>query len=255
MATLVVVGSQFHTVYSALGNVLEGNRARDNARPALKPVQEEITENMKKYFDLQLHDLKEAMVDLERRPIKTVFAGNGGAGMLRTHPRDVLSAHASPPQNRRRLYVMTLTDTSLNSLVPIFDYGVDNSPYDPRALVGLPTLQSFNRMMTRGCLKPFGEELRNLIYPQSQPKKYRAYGVWEKTYTIQDRYETARRTTLEFNYEFKGPYKVNNAAPKTVHGQLTTIIGGFPGNNCKEQQFTDTYCWIPPLTKVDPCIG
>jgi hypothetical protein len=152
---------------------------------------------------------------------------------------------------------MTLSDKSLNSLVPIFDYSASNSPYDAKALVGLPTLQSFNKTLTRARLQPYGKELRNLIYPNLQSARYRAYGVWEQSYTVQDRFETAQGTTLEFLYEFKGPYKVNNAKPGTVYAKMTVILGQFPeGNTRRDFRFVDTYCWIPPLGTTDStCIG
>jgi hypothetical protein len=254
LATLLGFGSQFQTVYSAVNYFLDG-KARGNATAAIKTLQDEITEKMKKYFDLELHKFEEEFVDAANRPIKTVFgAGNASTGMAGTRRRDVLSAHAWQRPDARRLYVMTLTDKSLNSLVPMFDYGVGSSPYDAKAVVGLPTLKSFHRMWTRKKLLPYNKELGNLIYPQSQPN--RAYGVWEQSYKGYDRFETAGSTTLEFHYEHKGAYDANNADPRTVYGELTTIVGQFPeGKTRQEYTFTDTYCWIPPTTRVEPCIG
>src|SRR5262249_14267305 len=152
LATLLGFGAQFQTIYSALGYVLEGNRARDNAKAALKSLQDEITQHANDYIDLGLRRLEEKLFDSLRRPVQTVFAAsNGKTGMIGTPSRDRFSAYASPQQNSRRLYAMTVTDTNLNSLIPIFDYGESNSPYDAKALVGLPTLKTFNYMWERGA--------------------------------------------------------------------------------------------------------
>lgn len=260
IAGLLGFGTQFQTVYTAVDYILRNkDAARQNAKAAMKTVQDEITQHAKDYIPLDLHLLEEKFIDEFKKAIQTVFAaGNAGTAMLGTHPRDMVLAHAAPAKDIDRFYAMTLADSSLNSLVPMFDYGVGDSSYDARALVGLPTLQSFRRTMTRRRLvESYGQELRDLIYPQSQSATYRAYGVWEKTYKIQDRHETAKGTTLEYHFEHKGAYTVNNAAPGTVYGELTTILGQFPdGKTRKNYEFTDTYCWIPPLTKVDqPCIG
>lgn len=258
LAGLLGFGSQFQTVYNAVAYFLDGKTARDNAKSALKSVQDEITSKMKEYIDLQLHKLDEKFIDELRKPIKTVFgAGNATTGMLGTRSRRRFLAHAATPPDMRRFYAMTISDTTLNSLIPIFDYDTTNSPYDAKALVGLPTLQSINMMWGRDALvNKYGKDLSPLVYPKSQSVNNRAYGVWEQTYKCSDTYETAQGTTLEFHYDFKGPYKANNADPKTVYGVLTTILGQFPdGNTRRNFRFKDTYCWIPPTTVLEPCVA
>ncbi|HET6978671.1 MAG TPA: twin-arginine translocation signal domain-containing protein [Pyrinomonadaceae bacterium] len=258
LAHILGFGFQFETAYGILNYFFGGdNASRDNARSGVDAAAAVIKDKGKKILDLI--ELGKTIYESPGKAVKTTFATTSKTARNMGGQSGIFRAHAAPPDDKR-FFAMAVSPSSMNSLSPIFDYNGTNSQYDARAIVGLPTLESFKKLLSMPALqRKYGvQQLAGLVYPSFQPETYRAYGIWEESYPIQDRFETNSKTTLEFCYFYGGEYKVNNAPKGTVHGTLTIKLGGFPnattGKNTESHTITDTYCWIPP-TAPTKCIG
>ncbi len=257
LAHLLGFGMLFETAYGILGHFFPDRFSQNNARGGVDDAMSEIRDKMTNYIGLNLSDIRKRLKDQNGSPVRTTFASGNRTSSLLQRPRGLSLAHAATPPDNKQFYAMALSRTTMNSLIPFFDYNGARPQNEARALVGVPTLQTFNRLFGIPFLNSYGERLSSFLYPKSQPNNYRAYRVWEQSYGVQDRFETSQGTTPEFNWEYKGPFTVNDAASGTVYGLLTTNLGGFPKEKGKESlELIETYCWIPPITKLPtPCTG